>query len=202
MREEKRAARRKQIEAAAYRLLAEHGYDGTSMLSIAKQAKASNETLYRWYGDKQGLFKALVEQNAQDVKAFLEDELAIERSPQATLAALSPKLLGLLIGPKAIALNRAAASDASGMLGAAISQAGREAILPLIVNLFAAARDNGHLNTDHSPAELAEIYINLLVGDLQIRHVIGSVGKMSKADIERRSKTATALFFKAIAPDQ
>ena len=51
------------IEQAAYELIDEFGYDGISMLKIAKRAKASNETLYKWYGDKKGLFSALVETN-------------------------------------------------------------------------------------------------------------------------------------------
>lgn len=45
----------------------------------ARQARASNETLYSWYGDKQGLFKALVTRNAAKVKALLEAELSSER---------------------------------------------------------------------------------------------------------------------------
>ncbi|MCP4433742.1 MAG: TetR/AcrR family transcriptional regulator, partial [Gammaproteobacteria bacterium] len=54
-REEIRSARQYRIEEATYELLAESGYHACSMLSIAKRAKASNETLYRWYGDKVGL---------------------------------------------------------------------------------------------------------------------------------------------------
>lgn len=48
MREEKRSLRQQQIEAAAYEVLEAKGYGGTSMLGIAKQARASNETLYNW----------------------------------------------------------------------------------------------------------------------------------------------------------
>ncbi len=44
------------------------GYAGASMLAIARQAKASNETLYNWYGDKNGLFRALVVRNAGEVR--------------------------------------------------------------------------------------------------------------------------------------
>ena len=57
MREEKKSLRQQQIEDAAYEVLEAKGYDGTSMLGIARQARASNETLYNWYGDKQGLFQ-------------------------------------------------------------------------------------------------------------------------------------------------
>ena len=60
MKKEKKVQRQSEIETAAYALLDEFGYGGISMLKIAKRAKASNETIYRWYGDKLGLFKSLV----------------------------------------------------------------------------------------------------------------------------------------------
>ena len=65
MREDNKAQRREQIEMAAYALLAEKGFQNMSMLAVSKAAKASNETLYRWYGDKTGLFKALIATNAE-----------------------------------------------------------------------------------------------------------------------------------------
>ena len=195
MREDTRVARREQIEEAAYRMLAKHGYSGTSMLKIAKQASASNETLYSWYGDKKGLFKALVVRNASEIMAFLGDELAVKRPPRETIDSLGPKLLDLLLGAKAVALNRAAAADSSGVLGAAIAEAGRNSVLPSIVEIFDSAKEAGQIRTRLSSSEVAEIYVNLLVGDLQIRRAIGSIDMLTKAIVSQRSKRATALLF-------
>ncbi len=64
MRDENRRMRQQLIFAATYRLLAEKGYKGTSMLAVAKAAGASNETMYNWYGNKQGLLAAMIEDNA------------------------------------------------------------------------------------------------------------------------------------------
>ena len=108
MREEKRSIRQQQIETAAYKVLESKGYGGTSMLGIAKQARASNETLYNWYGDKQGLFQALVTRNADEVKQHLQDELETDNDALSILGTLGPKLLDLLTGDRAVALNRAA----------------------------------------------------------------------------------------------
>ena len=60
MRADTRARRQAQIEEVAYRLLQIRGYAATSMLAVAREASASNETLYRWYGDKNGLFTSMV----------------------------------------------------------------------------------------------------------------------------------------------
>ncbi len=189
MRDENRSKRQKQIETAAYALLEQKGYAGTSMLAIARKAKASNETLYNWYGDKHGLFKALVSRNAAEVKALLEAELAADPNPIDTLGLLGPKLLTLLLGDRAIALNRAAAADPSGELGAAISQAGRETVLPLIVQVLEKAKQAELLVFDR--ADLAAgLYMDLLVGDLQIRRVIGRAPAPTEAFCAQRAETA------------
>lgn len=189
MRQENKSLRQTQIETAAYALLEQKGYAGTSMQAIARKARASNETLYNWYGDKNGLFKALVARNAAEVKALLEEELVTGQDPIATLGRLGPKLLTLLLGDRAIALNRAAAADPSGELGAAISMAGRESVLPLIVAVLERAKSDKKLIFDQAD-EAAGLYMNLLVGDLQIRRVIGRVPAPDPAFCNTRSGLA------------
>lgn len=189
MREEKRSIRQQQIETAAYKVLESKGYGGTSMLGIAKQARASNETLYNWYGDKQGLFQALVTRNADEVKQHLQDELGTDNDALSILGTLGPKLLDLLTGDRAVALNRAAAADSSGELGAAISQSGREAVFPLLKKVLEQARDDGQLTFDQ-PADAVGLYLDLLIGDQQIRRVIGRLERPSEAFRLERSDRA------------
>jgi AcrR family transcriptional regulator len=189
VREEKRSIRQQQIETAAYKVLESKGYGGTSMLGIAKQARASNETLYNWYGDKQGLFQALVTRNADEVKQHLQDELETDNDALSILGTLGPKLLDLLTGDRAVALNRAAAADSSGELGAAISQSSREAVFPLLKKVLERARDDGQLTFDQ-PADAVGLYLDLLIGDQQIRRVIGRLERPSEAFRLERSDRA------------
>lgn len=192
MREETRSRRQAQIETAAYKMLEEKGYAGTSMQGIAREARASNETLYNWYGDKQGLFKALVTRNAAEVKSLLEAELAAARDGLSILGLFGPKLLMLLLGDRAVALNRAAAADPSGALGATLSQAGRASIFPLVAQVLEAARQAGQLSFDQTEPAVG-LYFDLLIGDLQIGRVIGRVPTPSRDFCEARSERATTL---------
>lgn len=192
MREKKRSLRQQQIEAAAYEVLEAKGYGGTSMQGIAKHARASNETLYNWYGDKQGLFRALVTRNAEEVKAHLESELQTDHDALSILGTLGPKLLDLLTGDRAVALNRAAAADSSGELGATLSKAGREAVFPLLERVLLRARDEGVLNFEHT-GEAVALYLDLLIGDQQIRRVIGRLPQPSEAFCQERSTRAVRL---------
>ncbi len=189
MRDESKSLRQEQIETAAYLVLEEKGYAGTSMAGIARAARASNETLYNWYGDKHGLFKALVTRNACDVRSLIEAELSSGHDPLSILGLLGPKLLNLLLGKRAIALNRAAAADPTGELGVIISQAGRETVLPLLEQVLDNAKNNKQL-LFHKADEAAALYLDLLVGDLQLRRVIGRMRAPTRKFCRQRADVA------------
>lgn len=195
MREDTKAARRAQIERAAYKLLKERGYGGTSMLGIAKEAKASNETLYRWYGDKKGLFKTMVENNARTTKAALDAAIRGEADPLVTLEDVAPILLSMLLGERAISLNRAAASDESGELGATIAAGGRDSVFPLIEKLIQRGLESRALAAP-SARIAADWFLNLLIGDLQIRRVIHTLPVPSDEDVDSRVVAAISAFRK------
>ncbi len=190
----RREARRQAIEDAAYAVLAEEGYKAASMLAIARRAKASNETLYRWYGNKQGLFRALVERNAETARDMLDAALAGDGAPLVALEALGPVLLRLVTSERAVALNRAAAGDVhdTGTLGAALAAGGRDALKPRIATLLARACETDVLRLA-DPDEAAELYISLLIGDVQIRRATGALKSLSERDITLRSERAMRL---------
>ncbi|WP_179380470.1 TetR/AcrR family transcriptional regulator [Jannaschia marina] len=184
--------REDRIAAAAYTLLSEKGYAGASMLSIAKAARASNETLYKWYGDKCGLFTALARRNARAIREDLDAALAGDGSAPETLARVAPRLLAMLLDDPAILLNRAAAGDATGALGQAIAEGGRADIAPRIGGLVARAlRDAG---SDMPPDRATTLFLDLLIGDRQIRRVIGTLPRPTRAETEARAATALTDF--------
>lgn len=202
MRDEKRAARETQILDAAFAELLERGYRGTTMLAVAKRAGASKETLYSWYGDKRGLFAALVKSNAASIEALLSDALAKEADPRKTLHQLGPLLLDLLLGERAVAINRAAAADVAegGALGKALAESGRERILPLICQVLLQARTAGFLDFD-DVKEAAETYLGLLLGDRPVRRIIGVAAQPSKAEQAARAEAALTRFLRLHAAE-
>ena len=193
MRENNKAGRRAEIEKAAYELLQTKGYLGTSMLSIAKQAKASNETLYRWYGDKNGLFKTMVESNARATREALAAAIRDGTDPIAALRHVAPILLSMLLGQEAISLNRAAAADESGELGRAIAEGGRDSVFPLIETLMRRGLESGALAAP-SPSAAADWFLSLLIGDLQIRRVNRTLPLPSDMDVHARASAALSAF--------
>ncbi|MDF1871111.1 TetR/AcrR family transcriptional regulator [Vannielia sp.] len=192
MKADRRTKRESEIMAAAYKLLDEGGAAGMSMLAVAKAAKASNETLYNWYGDKLGLLCAMVARDAEDLRQQLEAVLAKGDAPLEVLDTLGPLLLEVLTSPRAIALNRAAAADATGVLGAALAQVERGSIAPMIGALCQQALDDGAMKEGDAQS-IAETYMSLLIGDWQIRLVVQSMPAPRKAALRARADRALML---------
>ena len=193
MRQEKRDARMQEIESVAYDLLVQHGYEGTTMLAVAKAAKASNETMYRWYGDKNGLFDHMIRANAAEVQDALTELTDRKAPPLEVLRRIAPVLLGMLLGDRAIALNRAAASDPTGALGKAIAKGGRETVLPLLQKIMTDAVNAGTL-VPPADGNIASLFMHLLVGDQQLRRIIGTIAAPSSRAVEAQAQTAMAQF--------
>ena len=57
---EPNADRRREILRVAFTVFAENGYSGATMLDIARRARASKETLYAWFQNKEKLFETLL----------------------------------------------------------------------------------------------------------------------------------------------
>ena len=56
-------------------MFAEHGFDAATLEQIAEQAGISRPILYSHFGDKQGLFEAVVEQEISRLKAVVMQSL-------------------------------------------------------------------------------------------------------------------------------
>ncbi|MCP4319770.1 MAG: TetR/AcrR family transcriptional regulator [Hyphomicrobiales bacterium] len=202
MKTDRQVRRKREIEAAAYEVLAEKGYKATSMLAIAKRAAASNETLYNWYGNKQTLFRSMVASNALQAERLLENFQDGSTETLEAIRKLGPVLLRIVTGEKAIALNRAAAGDVheTGLLGPTIAEAGKGTIAPMLTDAFRQARTKGLLAFDDDE-DVAQIYISLLIADLQIERVIGVRDAPGDAEIEARAERAWRLLYRLFGPE-
>jgi hypothetical protein len=98
-----------------------------------------------------------------------------------------------------VALNRAAAPDSSGELGKTLSHAGREAVFPLLEKLILRAKSEGKLAFDGS-AEAVGLYLDLLIGDQQIRRVIGRLPTPTAEFCDMRAKRAVTHLRQLLKP--
>ena len=195
MQEASRAKRRGELMDIAVEVLVERGYRDTTMLEVAKRASASKETLYVWFGDKRGLFEAIIRRNAQAVQSVLANHLEEHAPTERILADFGCALLALLLGDSAIAINRAAISEARSdpTLAQTLASAGREATLPAFIHFLKQHRERGFLAIE-SPSDAADDFLGLLLGDLQTRRLLGVMPTPGKAQIQSKAARAAKAF--------
>ncbi|NLV78488.1 MAG: helix-turn-helix transcriptional regulator, partial [Rhodococcus sp.] len=64
------ARRRTALIGAAAVLFAERGYDATPVAAIAQTAGVSSGTVFHYFGDKRGLFRAVFESDLPETRAM------------------------------------------------------------------------------------------------------------------------------------
>lgn len=113
---------RRRVLAAAHRLFAEHGYAGTSLAAVAREAGVSVQTVYGGFSTKVNLLKEVVDVGlAGDDEpipmAEREQSRAIDTEPDAgrTLAryATQVRVVGTRVWPVLLVVYRAAGQDAA-----------------------------------------------------------------------------------------
>ncbi len=197
MRAASRDKRRQEIISVAVEVLAERGYRDASMLEVARRASASKETLYAWFGDKRGLFEAVICRNAESVQAVLARHLVGDARIEVALTDFGRALVDLLLGESAVAINRAAISEARSdpSLAEILARSGRESTLPDFLLFLERQRERGALSLD-SPSEAAEDFLGLLLGDTQTRRLLGLLPAPKKAQREARARRAARNFLR------
>lgn len=191
-----RNRRRNEVLAAASAELVESGYDKSTMLSVARRAGASKETLYAWFGSKEGLFAELIAMNAdataERIRAALDDTVDVA----ATLEGFGAGLLSLLVSPESIALNRSAMHSPA--LAVELLASGRFRVGPLVEEYLTRLDERGAVAIADA-AEAFEVLYGLVIRDTQIRVLLGEQPPTRTA-IEARARTAVVHFLELYAP--
>jgi AcrR family transcriptional regulator len=179
------AANRKRILAAARAVLAERGVDGTSMDAVACAAGVGKGTLFRRFGDRAGLFDALLDDAMAEFQdAFLSGPPPLGPGVPASvrLEAFVDELLRLTDAQLEFALAAARATAA----GAQVSVHGS---LALFVRLMV---------TEIDPSLDAEVVADLLLGATSAG-VVYHLRRDRGIELERIQAGARALLHGLIA---
>lgn len=166
--------RRREILEAVLTVMREHGFTGASTAKIAAEANCSKETIYNWFGNRSGLFGALVGEQSNAVNTMLERVMTNGQDVRADLIKIAAALLDLLTGEASLLINRAAIGEigSSGDLAGLLLKNGRGKTLPLVLEMFERARDQGIIEFDNGN-EVFSVFFGLLIGDRQIRALLG-----------------------------
>jgi len=187
--------RQQVVLTAALDLLVEAG-DGLTMTAVARRASCSKETLYKWFGDREGLLTATVQWQAAKVRIPAVDRRTLDPgSLKASIQQFGRDLLGTIAGTTSVTLNRLAVSHAADDegLGAIVLENGRFSMGKRLKPLLEAGRDARLLRFENS--ELAfRTFFGLVVRDVQIRLLLGESLSLTPKEIEQDAERATEQF--------
>ena len=169
-----------------------------SITDIARRASCSKETLYKWFGDRDGILAATVRWQASKVRAGNYDAQHLDAAAlRQSLENFAANWLTVISSSTSVALNRVAAGQAASKkssLGPIVLANGRLAIGERLKPLLEAGRVAGILKFDDT--EMAfRTFFGLVGRDVQIRLLLGDSLKLSQAEIATDAARATAQFF-------
>jgi AcrR family transcriptional regulator len=193
---ERLTERQKDVLDAALRLLVEEG-DNLTMAAVARRASCSKESLYKWFGDRDGLLNATVRWQASKVRVAPVDQGKVDLiSLTESLEGFARDWLKVISSDTSIALNRVAISHAgSGRdnLGAIVLDNGRFALAKRLKPVLDAGKRSGVLVFEDAETAF-RTFFGLVARDVQIRLLLGNWPGMTEAAIAEDAARATRQF--------
>lgn len=183
------------LEATLRQMLVEG--QALTMNSVAKAASCSKETLYKWFGDREGLLTATVKWKASRVHVGAVEPGRLDRAALAArLEEFARNWLSVISSETSIALNRIAMGEAGTgkhPLGAIVLEHGRFALGKRLKPVLEAGREAGLLVFDDTE-EAFRTFFGLMARDVQIRLLLGDTLKLEPATISREAQRAATQF--------
>lgn len=189
-------ARQQDVLDAVLRLLVEDG-DRLTMTAVARRASCSKETLYKWFGDRDGLLTATVQWQASKVRVPPVDRKGLDLvSLTASLERFASDWLRVISSDTSIALNRVAVVHAGSDkrdLGAIVLERGRFALGRRLKPVLEAGSEAGLLEFDDAETAF-RTFFGLVARDVQIRLLLGDRLELTDAEIDGDAARATQQF--------
>ena len=200
--EDSPTARQQAVLDAVLALMVEQGGE-FSMADIARRASCSKETLYKWFGDRDGVLTATVQWQASKVRAGNFDAQRLDAAAlRESLERFAANWLSVISSPTSIALNRVAVAQAASKtsgLGSIVLANGRFAIGERLKPLLEAGRATGLLAFEDTEAAF-RTFFGLVGRDVQIRLLLGDGLALSGDDIARDAARAARQFLTLFGP--
>jgi AcrR family transcriptional regulator len=192
---------RERILEAAFAAFMEHGYAASSTLEIATRARVSKRELYALVGNKQALLIACITERARRLEVPADLPVPRDRDTlQQVLASFGTQLVREISDPTVIGAFRLAIAEAvhAPEVARTLDSIGRETSRAALRGIMAQAQASGLL--DGRPAELAQQFGGLLLGDLLVSLLLGVARRPSARASGQRARGAAAAFLQLHPP--
>jgi TetR/AcrR family transcriptional repressor of mexJK operon len=184
--------RRREIAAVAERVFFAQGFTDTTMQTIAAEAGASKETLYRHFGSKEGLFSEIVESRANRFLEGLDENLRRPGTVGEVLRSLGTRMLETMMGRDALCLYRIVVAEGprNPDLGRIFFEQGPERVKTRLSQFLKIATDRGELRCA-DPDLSAKVFSGAII---TYYHMLPERPPATKAEIKAHVDEVVAMF--------
>ena len=193
-------ARRRALLDAAARLFVTKGFEKTTLRDLVEAAGGSRATIYELFGDKAGLFRAMMEESNRRVL----DHLAAARSPlpaspYEALVRFALHFLRGILNDETRAVVRVLVAESGRIpdIAEEFWQSGPATTVRGVADYLRALADGGGLRIE-DPEASAQAFISMVVGELFMKGLILPDRPVPDDEIERRVRYAVRLFLDGI----
>lgn len=189
---------RARILDAAAALFRQNGFD-VSMEAIAQVAGVAKQSLYNHFGSKEELFRSIIAQRSQALRAELLEDAA-PRAPRDVLLAFAAQYQLLVLDARGTGFLRmvVAASQRFPEVGAEFFDAGPAQTAEVLARWMERQSRLGRLGVA-DPRLAAEHFLSLLHGQALLKGLLGLEDAYPTAGLEARAAFCVDLFLGGLA---
>lgn len=193
--------RRAQILDAATAVFLEHGYAGATIDLIVARAGASKATIYSFFGGKEGLFSATVDERADAILAGFPDIEIGEIDVRSALADIARQYMSVVMSPDAIGFYRLILAEGprSPALVESFYRVGPDRVTARLAKALRTWARHGRICTVDAD-RVATQFFDVVRGELHFRALAGLPPENLDAVIESNIRHAVRTFWRALRP--
>ncbi|WP_416306378.1 TetR/AcrR family transcriptional regulator [Neptunicella sp. SCSIO 80796] len=197
---EKGLLRRDKILDAATEIFCQNGFEAASLQEIMSIAGGSLATLYRLFGNKEGLFQAVIERTSGQMIEKLSVPCIEAKDPEQVLTSMGMSFLDLLTSPKVGAIHRLLISESARypQLREIFLKTAPERNMRFVADYLQSLVDKNYLQLDDCYIGAQQL-MSMFKGNYHMRCVFGDEVKLTNVEKQNFVSRAVKLFLNGCA---
>lgn len=188
--------RRAAFLEAAQEVFLEQGFEAANMSEIVRRAGGSLATLYSQFGDKEGIFLAMLETRMMEVTATLEVELQAHTPVEEGLRRIGEQFAGKLVQPNSLELYRLIVGMAKKYpdIAATFMKLGPNKVRAGLAAYLQDRADAGEIPQSDQYETLGSLFLDMVRSPLQSRALLDANVRPTEDDVRTSVDRAVCMF--------
>ena len=193
--------RRAAFLEAAQEVFLEQGFEAANMSEIVRRAGGSLATLYAQFGDKEGIFLAMLETRMKEVTATLEVELQAHTPVEEGLRRIGEQFAGKLVQPNSLELYRLIVGMAKKYpdIAETFMKLGPNKVRAGLAAYLQDRAEAGEIPQSDQFETLGSLFLDMVRSPLQSRALLDSKVRLTEDDVRTSVDRAVCMFLHGLA---